>query len=35
VVVQFEEWEGMPHCFAMVILNTEPSRRFFKSISRL
>jgi alpha/beta hydrolase fold len=33
VVVQLEEWEGMPHCFAMVILNTEPSRRFFKSIS--
>jgi acetyl esterase/lipase len=33
IVVQFEEWEGMPHCCVMVLMNTQPSRRCFKSVA--
>lgn len=31
VKVHFEEWEGMPHCFCMVLMGTTPSRKSFKS----
>lgn len=31
VKVQIEEWEGMPHCFCMVLMGTQPSQKSFKS----
>lgn len=31
VVVHFEEWESMPHCFCMILMGTRPSRKCFKS----
>jgi acetyl esterase/lipase len=31
VAVQFEEWEGMPHCFCMILMGTKPSRKCLKS----
>ena len=31
VQVTFEEWEGMPHCFCMILMGTKPSRKCFKS----
>jgi acetyl esterase/lipase len=34
VILQYEEWEGMPHCFAMVLMNTKPSRICFTSCAQ-
>lgn len=31
VKVQFEEWEGMPHCFCMILTGTTPSKKCFKN----
>lgn len=31
VAVHFEEWEGMPHCFCMILMGTKPSKKCFKS----
>lgn len=29
----YTEWEGMPHCFAMILMNTAPSKKCFQSMA--